>query len=316
MDDKGRGYEAINIAPRTYLAGKVRFPKKSDLEAPSIAWYRNNLTTLSQYHNLFFIAFQDRIHVYQPQFPTQNIATTPQLEFRLPATRPGLRGYIDPQIPHAVNQLVLGDLGNEEILIATCDDGDVVAYSTQHIYNAIEISQNAKEPLVDPVRPFFKRNVGMSAWGIAIHKNARLIAISSNTKDITVFAFAIGRRSPLERSPPLSDKDVLGTFNIDEEDMDWRRVSVWTPDLRSFNLEIVLKGHSNHIPNIAFCNTEDDLDGHYLASTDINCSTYVWDIWQGALICQLAQRPRAGEPSDFGCKLHSLITQWIVHSQL
>ena len=275
---------------------------KGDLEAPSIAWYRNNLTALSQYHNLLFVAFQDKIHVYQPRFPTQNISNEPQLEFKLPLTRPGLQGYIDYANPHAVNQLVIGDLGNEEILVAACDDGDVVAYSVRHIYNAVEISQDLEEPLVDPVRPFFNRNVGMSAWGIAIHKTARLIAISSNSKEITVFAFAIGRGSPSEGSSPFSNEDLLGNFDIDPDHKDWRRVKTWVPDSRSFNLEIVLKHHSHNIPNLAFCNTEDDLDGHYLASTDIGGSTYVWDIWKGVIICQPAQRFRAGDPSVLGCE--------------
>ncbi len=302
MDDKGRGFTAVNIAPRSYLAGQKRFPKKGDLEPPPVAWYRNNLTGLSQFHNLLFVAYTDKLHVFQPQFPAQVISTKPQLEFKLPTTQHGLAGYIDPEHPHAVNQLVVGDLGNEEILVAACDDGDVVAYSTRHILNAIEIEQDIEPLLFEPVRPFFKRNVGMSAWGIAIHKAARLIAISSNTKQIVVFAFAIGRRSPSEGSNSPSDEVLTVDLDTDPGGVDWKRVSTGSPDQRSRNQEIVLKGHSHNIPSIAFCNTKGDLVGRYLVSTDINGSTYVWDIWKGVIIMKASERFKLGNSSLPGCK--------------
>ena len=302
MDDNRRSFKALNIVPRFHLAGKVRFPLQEGLKPPPISLYRNNLTALSQYHNLFFIACIDKIHVYSPQFPSQKISSKSELEFKLAATQPGLSGYIDHEHPHAVNQLVIGDLGNQEILVATCDDGDVVVYSTRHIYNAIEIGQDIGPTLFDPIRPFFKRNVGMSAWGIAIHKAARLIAISSNTKQIKVFAFAVGQNSPSERSSPVSDEDLLGDLDRDPGGADWKRVHTWSPDQRSRNLEIILIGHSHNIPNIAFCNTEDDLLGRYLVSTDINGWTYVWDIWKGAIVLRPSDRFRFGDPLARGCE--------------
>ncbi len=301
MDDKGRGFAALSIAPCSHLAGKKRFPKNGDLEPPPVAQYRNNLTALSQCHNLLFLAYTDTIQVYQPQFPTQLISSKPQLEFRLPTTQHGLAGYIDPGHPHAVNHLVVGDLGEEEILLATCDDGDVVAYSTRHILNAIEVEQEIELLLFEHVRPFFKRNVGMSAWGLALHKAARLIAISSNTKQIVVFAFAIGQRSSSDglNSPADVSIDDLDT---DPGSVDWERVATGSPDFRSRNQEIVLKGHSHNIPSIAFCNTKDDPTGRYLASTDISGSTYVWDIWKGAILIKASERFKIGNSSFPGCE--------------
>ena len=82
-------------------------------------------TALSQYRNLFFIAYNDEIHVFRPQFPHQTISSKPELVLKLPVSRPGLRGCIDPTRPHAVNHLIIGDMGIEEILVAACDDGDV-----------------------------------------------------------------------------------------------------------------------------------------------------------------------------------------------
>ena len=303
MDDKRRGFKALNVAPRFHLAGNERFPKNADLESPPVAWYRNNLTALSHFHNLFFVAYVDRIHVFQPQFPTQKISGKPQLELILPVTQLDSRGYIHPSHPHTINQLAVGDLGNEEILIAACDDGDVIAYSTRHIYNAIEIEQDVGPPLFDHVRPFFKRNVGMSAWGIAIHTSARLIAISSNTTHIVVFAFAIGQTSPTEGPSSHGGEYSSSDLDLDPEAVDWTRVlrGSLSPDQRWRNQEIILIGHSHNIPSIAFCNTEDDLVGRYLVSTDINGSTYVWDIWKRLTLMNTSERFQLGTPLAHGC---------------
>lgn len=210
-------------------------------------------------------------------------------------------GYIDPGHPHAVNHLVVGDVGNEEILVATCDDGDVVGYSTRHILNAIEIEYDVEPLLFEPVRPFFKRNVGASAWGIAIHKASRLIGISSNTKQIVVFAFAVGQRSP---SDDLSSpgNDLADDLDTDPGSVDWKQVATGSPDCRSRNQEIVLKGHSHNIPSIAFCNTKDDPIGRYLVSTDISGLTYVWDVWKGAILIKASGRFKIGNSSFPGCE--------------
>lgn len=38
---------------------------------------------------------------------------------------------------------------------------------------------------------FFHENVGMTAWGLALHEESRLIAVSSNRREVTVFVPAI-----------------------------------------------------------------------------------------------------------------------------
>jgi len=42
-------------------------------------------------------------------------------------------GYNDITHPHAINHLMIGELGNEEILLMACDDGDILAYNTRSI---------------------------------------------------------------------------------------------------------------------------------------------------------------------------------------
>ena len=95
-------------------------------------------TALSHYRNLYFVAVGPEIHVYQPQFPSQQLASDHVFKLCPPVTATSLPGYINPESPHAVNHLVVGDLGNEEILVSAHDNGDVVAYTTRSIGFAIE----------------------------------------------------------------------------------------------------------------------------------------------------------------------------------
>jgi hypothetical protein len=94
----------------------------------------------------------------------------------------------------AINKLLVQLLGSEEVLAVVRDDGDVEAYYTRHIYNAIEKRAYYDSDLgilSADVKPFFHRNVGSSAWGLAIHSTARMIAVSANTHAATVFTFAL-----------------------------------------------------------------------------------------------------------------------------
>jgi CRT10 len=249
-------------------------------------------TGLSQVRNLYFVAYGDQIWIYQPRFPTQVLRTRPDLILTLPVSREGLPGYIDPDNPHAINQLVVGDLGGEEIVACVCDDGDVLAYHTQKILAAIE-RHAANERLLrdegDHVKPFFVENVGKSAWGLAIHKSARMIAVSANTKDITVFAFALATESSTAYAQAL-EKNVLPS-----ESVDWVPIDPNSPISASFyaypssgtsrlllrqqNYRITLRGHGDNIPCVAFYNSQDDTRGRWLISTDIDCAVVVWDIW-------------------------------------
>lgn len=106
---------------------------------------------------------------------------------------------LDRHFPHQVNHVAIGDLGLEETLVLAYDDGDVVAYYTAQISKFIQSQQakargdplgKGKQPAVATwnLRPFFHDTVGITAWGIAIHKQSRLIAVSSNYHEVHVFA--------------------------------------------------------------------------------------------------------------------------------
>lgn len=239
----------------------------------------NNVqTALSQRRNYLFIAYVDAIHVFKPQFLTQVIPSKPELILNLPKSRPGLKGYVDLNKPHAVNHLIVADLGTEEVLVAACDDGDVIAYLVRSIHTEIVANQEIKgagPPQSAQLRTLLLSNVGSSAWGLAVHKAARLLAVSSNTNCISVFAFSLDEERPMEN--PIDEDDVpIGGPGFWERKIEGKL----SPDDRSRNLEIILQGHMNNIPNISFCNTKADCMGKYLVSTDIDGKIFIWNIWK------------------------------------
>ena len=92
-------------------------------------------------------------------------------------------------------------------MLAACDDGDVVGYQMSAIQRAVEkAATDAASGNVDqsnPPRVFFHENVRKSAWGLAVHREARMIAISANTSQVTVIAFALADKARIN-----SNEDV------------------------------------------------------------------------------------------------------------
>lgn len=88
---------------------------------------------------LYFVAYGDKIYVYRPQNPQQALPREPDLILEPPQSQEAMRVTPSRYYGHIINHLVLGDLGDKEILVCTCHDGDVVAYYTQAIENALQI---------------------------------------------------------------------------------------------------------------------------------------------------------------------------------
>lgn len=135
-----------------------------------------------------------------------------------------------------------------------------------------------------------------------------MIAVSSNTHKILVFAFAIDSIGPImtrgteDESQP-GDGDVLmefgGPFESFSEPSFLRSLGSGlgssqdllgnpTVDRREHDLVIGLVGHRDNIPNIAFWNPVSPLTNAmageassrvYLASIDIAGNIFVWDVW-------------------------------------
>ena len=265
-----------------------------------IAIYRSFLLFLSTssdtpyFQNRYFVAILDSIYVFKPQYPDQTISSEPAGIIELLPSRSGLRGQINASTPQGVNHLIVRDLGNEEILLVACEGGDIIAYTTKAIERAIE-QRKAMDGTSSPTYcfpvAFFHEHVGQSAWGLDVHKVSRLIAVSSNTHEIIIFAFAISS----EEQPPISDTDEPfedadhHEYNVFEANIRKARLSSHWSVLTSVNDRLRrekhnfawnLSGHETNIPTVAFLN--DDNSGTeevYLATTDIDGFTWIWSVW-------------------------------------
>lgn len=172
----------------------------------------------------------------------------------------------------AINKLLVQSLGNEEVVALVRDDGDVEAYYTRHIYSAIEkraYYDNTLGVLSADIKPFFQRSVGLSAWGLAIHSTARMIAVSANTHATTVFTFA------------LTDGDSDDDNDFPEDEVYYYGMSGVVPpnDRRRNDVRILAhSGGTHNLPDICFCNTGHDPAGRWLLTADLLGQVAAWDV--------------------------------------
>ncbi|KAK8151899.1 hypothetical protein BC567DRAFT_170760, partial [Phyllosticta citribraziliensis] len=214
-------------------------------------------TALSHTENLYFVAGRSEIFVYQPNFPDQRLDSDPTL-----ILQPSGPEHAQPIVHEAplgpgryINQLIVDFLGNEEILLLALHNGGVIGYRISQIQQAIEKRQEpdcVETNVGDDVTPFFREHVEKSAWGLAVHREARMIAVSSNTHKVTVFAFALDRRDAPSSGP-------------------------WYRD-RSSQRKVQLPNTGTNIPCVAFCNTADDPEGRWLMTTDIEGVARIFDL--------------------------------------
>ncbi|KAI7235309.1 hypothetical protein KC330_g4327 [Hortaea werneckii] len=245
-------------------------------DVPLISGWRCNVTALSQEHNLYFVAYGRDIYVYVPRFPTQAISRDPVLIVPSQPTSPGLRGYLDPHEPHSINHLIVQHLGRDEVIATVRDDGDVEAIIVRHIVQAIRRRaepDNAIGAVADEIKPIFQNNVGISAWGLAIHSEARIIATSSNAHEVRVFKFGLLHDVRNDDDDEPSDHGEEEVSESDSTDAAGHR-----NDRRQMDVtQRVLNGDAN-IPYISFCNTGDDPEGRWLLTTDISGYCRVMDL--------------------------------------
>ncbi|KAH7417077.1 hypothetical protein BKA64DRAFT_701865 [Cadophora sp. MPI-SDFR-AT-0126] len=194
-----RIFKEVSIGNFHAQKGRQRVLELGDHTPPRMAHWRNNLTALSHDFNLYFAAYGDNIHITRPRDLRQTIPITPDVVLDLPRSSQGISagGYIDQFRPHSVNNMKVGKLGDFEILLVACDDGDLIAYYTRLLEREVrERGPRCSEGdgPISYIQPFFHDNVGISAWGLAIHQLSRLIAVGSNRREVTVFqpALAVG----------------------------------------------------------------------------------------------------------------------------
>jgi hypothetical protein len=248
------------------------------LDATRIIAHETGQTGLSHVYNLYFVAYVDKIYVYEPQFPSQSIEQEPVLIINT-ESRPRapeeqrLYTHYPENGTRAINKLLVQLLGSEEVLAVVRDDGDVEAYYTRHIYNAIEKRAYFDSDLgvfSADVKPFFHRNVGSSAWGLAIHSTARMIAVSANTHAATVFTFAL-TDGESEDEDDFPDEDEVYYYGM--------KGVVPPNDRRKNDVRILAHvGGTQNLPDIAFCNTGDDPAGRWLLTGDLLGQVAAWDV--------------------------------------
>jgi hypothetical protein len=177
-------------------------------------------------------------------------------------------GHIVDGNGHQINHLMTGDFGNLEILLMAFDDGDVVAYYTHTIADYISGRSEI------PPEELIHENVGSSAWGLAIHKKSRLLAVSSNAKEITVFALALTAPPGRLEEVMMDDSPTLacGQTALELQRSVQSRTASW-------RIVLPLGKHGHNVPSISFC---DNVDGE--AETVVACSvigcTWFFDIWK------------------------------------
>lgn len=122
----------------------------------------------------------------------------------------------------------------------------------------------------EPVRTFLHRNVGASAWGLAIHREARMIAISANTEKVTVIAYALAQPDEESDDTSLSSGSELDDHSDEDNMTDF-------PSPRRQDHVIVLSARHN-VPSVSFNNSGDDPTGRWLSSCSIVGETLIWDL--------------------------------------
>ena len=93
-------------------------------------------------------------------------------------TTPGA-GYIAPSEPNAANHVIVGNLGEEEILLIACDNGNVVGYRTELIFSTFELIEDndfSEQYFEIDIKPFLVQSVGQSACKLATIVSSAIMA--------------------------------------------------------------------------------------------------------------------------------------------
>ncbi|KAG4303135.1 hypothetical protein PCANB_000500 [Pneumocystis canis] len=142
-----------------------------------------------------------------------------------------IHGEIDIETPLSFNSIKIGYLGDEEVLVCCTDSGYINVWFTNDLL---------RSPLIF--------NTEKSAWGIAIHASKRLLAISSNEHNISLWSLSV-----------------------------YNPFKVWDTDMKEWPHKFC--GHDDNIPSICF-----NKDGTLLMSAGIDGTCRLWDVVSGTLL--------------------------------
>ncbi|GBC02341.1 hypothetical protein RclHR1_04580009 [Rhizophagus clarus] len=222
------------------------------LQGPCMRWRMNLLAVSDRDKNIMFVAMDDMIFVHQlningkPGDPIKKLRVSANLE----------------RTNKTINAIKVGKIGNEEVLVSVDEAGDIRIWFTSNL-DKIPIQFSINE----------------STWGIALHGPKRLLAVSANSHEITIFNLKESGKFFNEFD---DDNDLE---NSDEEGSQTPRTyaSVLTKisenDALGGKTTSVLRGHEHNIPNICF-----SACGRFLVSCSIDSTCRVWNIKTGELV--------------------------------
>ncbi|PKC69774.1 hypothetical protein RhiirA1_377245 [Rhizophagus irregularis] len=219
------------------------------------ARWRMNLLAISDIDkNIMFVAMNDTIFVHRLNFNGKPSEPFKKLRY---STEPD---YTNKS--HTINAIKVGKIGNEEVLVSVDEAGDIRIWFTSNLNkNPIQFSNNE------------------STWGIALHGPKRLLAVSSNSHEITIFNLKESGKFFNE----FDDDDDNLESSGEESQTPRTYASVLTKISESDALGekaiSVLRGHEHNIPNICF-----SACGRFLVSCSIDSTCRVWNIKTGELM--------------------------------
>ncbi|RIA98349.1 hypothetical protein C1645_812757 [Glomus cerebriforme] len=226
------------------------------LQGPCTRWRMNLLAVSDRDKNIMFVAMEDMIFVHRLDLLNDKPGE-PFKKLKIP---------VDPESSpknRLINAIKVGKIGNEEVLVSVDDIGDINIWFTANLdKNPIQFSNNE------------------STWGIALHGPKRLLAVSANSHEITIYNL----------------QNSVNEFNFDDDDDDDDDSSgeeeLQTPKTYASVLKkisdndalggkaiSVLRGHENNIPNICFSTC-----GRFLVSCSIDATCRIWNVKTGELM--------------------------------
>ncbi|KAL7311762.1 hypothetical protein PS15m_009483 [Mucor circinelloides] len=191
-------------------------------------WRMNLCAVSNEIPCTFFVAMNYKINVY-----TLDTITSPFKDpVKVLTSHNAARTGGGAESPFIINAIKVGRMLEKEVLVSVSEMGEICIWKT--------------EDLSEP--PLILNNNGIATWGVAMHGDQGLLAVSANNFKIAVFNIAemttkFGKRSSKE-------PNYLGTTE-----------------------KIELEGHEHNIPNIDFNET-----GRYIASASVDTTCRVWDI--------------------------------------
>ncbi|CAG8472941.1 1215_t:CDS:10 [Paraglomus brasilianum] len=214
---------------------------------------RMNLLAVSEVDpSVFFAAIYDEIHVYR--LNARSDKTLDPIMKLLHPPHETLGPAYDNFSTKEINAIKVGKLGTEEVLASVGSRGDIRVWFTSALdRNPICLTNNE------------------STWGIAMHGPSRLLAVSANSREITIFNFRNGLLSTGDQ--PKSQLSGTGDYPAQYADVVCRLKDKHEPAQRD---RTVLSGHLHNIPNICFSPC-----GTFLVSCSIDRTCRVWNVHTG-----------------------------------